>query len=1023
MRRFLIGASAVAVAASGLVALPAVAQDAGGDPQGYAGITAPGENTPEEAEAVADKQDEKPAKIKSRKRKAAPLTDSDILVTGSRLKGGDETSRTQVITRQDIEKRGVTSVTELLRTLPENLATIGAITNNRLNGPLRNPGSRGKGAVSELGVLGVSAANLGGSGAGNTLILINGRRMAGAAGIEDGFVNLNDIPLAAVDRVEIDTSGSSAVYGSDAIGGVINFILKKNYVGTTLTGGYKKSNNGADVLRLSAYSGYAWGTGSLSGSVSYRKSKPVENAKTGFVTQNYSDYYNGDVTYDRRNFSNGAQPGLIDQTEYDFDPDTFETIVIPKALTVRPGVVGVPTADDFVTVGPDARRDFVPKFGGPETNSLSVTANFEQKITDKLKFVASGLYTRNKNYQDTPPQSGLSLQLAPGQYYNPFPAYQFDPYMYSPATPVYYFPEFEIASGDVEYGTISNRSEAWSVNASLEYDFNENTTLELLYSRSGTSSKARSDNFSSLVSIRESADNPGTYECSNFRIDNPQYYQGDDYDNFVSVFNRQCEALTSSNPDVAFNPWKSTGDGGGVSAAAFLWQDNREIRSSDRENYEARLRGNLFNLPGGAIRYAVGGEWNTDGIGSKEVRDLNPGTNSTNRYAFFGELSLPLIGNDFTLPFIHKLTFNVSARRDVYKTEGAVATVDDIPVDDGGVLIYRKNTFGRTTPSFGLRWEPTSTLILRGRISHGFKAPPFTRLFDVNGGRISPFQIANDPYYDCREQNDCDFDYGDTYYGYYAERIFAPNPDLKPQTSVQKMLNALWQPQGALRGLRLEVTYNHTRIKNTYASSNDLARYLSNEEQYARSDFYPRDENGKIIASNLKTFNIGASTYSSITYSASYIVNTKFGSFEPTITYLNNLKSESKPFDNGRVYSTLGRLQGIDRYNITGQLSWYYNDLTVTLLGYYTPSYINDYEVITAAGVNITPENLKPVGSYTTFDLSASWRASNSLKFSFAGRNIFDAKPPFVVVGDVPYDTARYDVKGRTLYLEAQFSF
>jgi iron complex outermembrane receptor protein len=125
-------------------------------------------------------------------------------------------------------------------------------------GPLSHPGAGTQAPVSQLGSLGVSAANLGGSGAGNTLVLVNGRRMAGAAGIEDGFVNLNAIPLSAIERVEIDMDGSSAVYGADAIGGVINFILKRNYTGTTFSAKHEFSANDASVTSLSIASGMAW---------------------------------------------------------------------------------------------------------------------------------------------------------------------------------------------------------------------------------------------------------------------------------------------------------------------------------------------------------------------------------------------------------------------------------------------------------------------------------------------------------------------------------------------------------------------------------------------------------------------------------------------------------------------------------------------------------------------------------------------------------------------------------------------
>jgi iron complex outermembrane receptor protein len=93
------------------------------------------------------------------------------------------------------------------------------------------------------------------------------------------------------------------------------------------------------------------------------------------------------------------------------------------------------------------------------------------------------------------------------------------------------------------------------------------------------------------------------------------------------------------------------------------------------------------------------------------------------------------------------------------------------------------------------------------------------------------------------------------------------------------------------------------------------------------------------------------------------------------------------------------------------------------LWGYYTPGYTNNYTVYQAAGVYYDTNQIRPVRSYTTFDLTGSWRVRKDVRLNLAARNIFDAKPPFVVIDSLPYDTARYNVAGRTGSLELQFSF
>jgi iron complex outermembrane receptor protein len=113
-------------------------------------------------------------------------------------------------------------------------------------------------AAAPPGQTGVSGVSLRGLGAGSTLVLVDGRRAAqsgnGNRGTDtrQGFVDLNTIPLGMVDRIEVSTDGASAIYGADAVAGVINIILKKNYTGTELSGGYKAAEHGGGRERTAS---------------------------------------------------------------------------------------------------------------------------------------------------------------------------------------------------------------------------------------------------------------------------------------------------------------------------------------------------------------------------------------------------------------------------------------------------------------------------------------------------------------------------------------------------------------------------------------------------------------------------------------------------------------------------------------------------------------------------------------------------------------------------------------------------
>jgi len=154
-----------------------------------------------------------------------------VTVTGSNIKRTDtETaSPVQVLTRDDIEKTGKQSIQEVLRGITAD-------------GQGSIPSSFSNGFAS-----GSAAVSLRGLGVNSTLVLVNGRRMTTYGLADDGtrsFVDLNSLPLEAVERIEVLKDGASAIYGADAVGGVVNVILRSNYTGATVGGSYGQSSRG-----------------------------------------------------------------------------------------------------------------------------------------------------------------------------------------------------------------------------------------------------------------------------------------------------------------------------------------------------------------------------------------------------------------------------------------------------------------------------------------------------------------------------------------------------------------------------------------------------------------------------------------------------------------------------------------------------------------------------------------------------------------------------------------------------------
>ena len=176
---------------------------------------------------------------------AQPQTVDKIEVTGSNIKRieGESALPVSVITRQDIDKSGATTAMELLQLISSNTSA----------------GNISLGNVIGTTTFSAQTASLRALGGGRTLVLINGKRVNGFAGEIQGVqgVNLSVIPFTAIERVEVLKDGASAVYGSDAIGGVINFILRQDYHGAEISAFYGAPTRagGGKQDRISASAG------------------------------------------------------------------------------------------------------------------------------------------------------------------------------------------------------------------------------------------------------------------------------------------------------------------------------------------------------------------------------------------------------------------------------------------------------------------------------------------------------------------------------------------------------------------------------------------------------------------------------------------------------------------------------------------------------------------------------------------------------------------------------------------------
>lgn len=287
-----------------------------------------------------------------------------IEVTGSRLKGVDMEGANplQVFSRDDLTRRGYDSISSFLRDLPQ--ASAG--TFNEIGGTSGNEGA-------PAGSAGVSLRGLGSS---STLVLVNGRRVAvdSFSNGADTFVNVNAIPMSAIERVEVLTDGASSVYGSDAIAGVINFILRKDVEGHEVSVMYGDDTSSHDFSRknLTYVGGFA-----------------TANSNTTVVI----DYFDRNALFNKDR-----------DVEVTFKSNTRVTI---DGVDNPEPWCGNDTSNNKTRCSYDY---VIQRAIQPETKNFGTTINHYYDLGDNKEFFAEAMYQRNTGFTYDAP-AGLDITV------------------------------------------------------------------------------------------------------------------------------------------------------------------------------------------------------------------------------------------------------------------------------------------------------------------------------------------------------------------------------------------------------------------------------------------------------------------------------------------------------------------------------------------------------------------------------------------------------------------------------------
>ncbi|GGP82330.1 TonB-dependent receptor domain-containing protein [Shewanella ulleungensis] len=329
-----------------------------------------------------------------------------IEVTGSRIKRSDLEGASPIttITTEDMKMEGNFTVADALRN--SNLNSFGSFSERS-----------GSSAQSQATI------NLRGAGSSRTLVLIDGKRFPGSPTLGGASANLNAIPMAAVERIDILTDGASSTYGSDAIAGVVNIIMKKNYQGIEFNvgGGSRDQDGGLTSKEFSVVAGYQMDKGNITFAFDHQDRQGISDADRSYTAASMTDF-NGDgeiQAYDETagwsiygatvaapDFSTAQASLLCDDLEAEYGSNVFQTVAADNDWS--PGSTYCMYA--FANVSYNK--------ASIDRNTVYVDANYE--VAEDVEWFGRVMVTQNSSFGRYAPPAAAWSNMAADNPNNPF---------------------------------------------------------------------------------------------------------------------------------------------------------------------------------------------------------------------------------------------------------------------------------------------------------------------------------------------------------------------------------------------------------------------------------------------------------------------------------------------------------------------------------------------------------------------------------------------------------------------------
>ncbi|MDH3904133.1 MAG: TonB-dependent receptor [Gammaproteobacteria bacterium] len=930
----------------------------------------------------------------------------EVVVTGSRIRRNplNEPVAIMEIGAGDIESTGVTNLGDALQQLP--------ITGSAVNSKFNVPGNSGfpqDGSGIGAGAVQLSIRNV---SAKRTLVLVDGKRWiagASASGVPNA-VDLNTIPDNVIERVEILQDGASAIYGSDAIGGVVNIITRQNFEGFRLdaqAGSYLEDNDG-ESYEFSALWGGGNDTTHFVLSMGYRDERGVET-----WDRDRSKYPTPDAT----SCDAGGCSSFTPQARLIFGPNLGGQDITLNDGVLNDGGANIPQWDPN---DPDGGADFHAfstadrfNFNGPGYNFLrtpnervNIYANVRHELAPNVTLFARGSYTNRSSETKAAPEP-LCLGNDCGT--------RITDNFFISATNPYNFTgqDLSVANGNLDF--FGRRP----IESGGRLFFQDVNTYMISAGLEGEFQGANRNFYWDLTAGY--GDNRGFQEKQNSH--NAARLQ---------VAMGPIDACNATPNCVPFNFFGGQGPDGTGSITEemldFVRYTQRDFSEQTLKNYAFNIGGDVLDLPAGMMGFAAGleyrdheGSFRPDPIAaSGETAGIPSGATAGgfDVTEFYGELNIPVIAG---VALVDLLEFNVAARSSDYSSSGSKET-------------YKVS---------GL-WRPFDQLSLRASASTGFRAPGIGELFggaaredftftdpcadytgilgEANGGRdtAQPAEI----------QANCatlGVDPGLAQINPQLSALSVGNDQLQPEESDNITAGIVYSPawsegQAWSDGITLSVDYYSVEITDAVQglSPGELIDACVETLDPAFCVNTPRSGSGRLSTVQNELQNLGGIDASGVDIAFSYLSpETSVGTFTLDVdaTHLAEYIERTNNPDGTQSENDLTGtapdetfFRAFPEWRAVTSVGWTMNRFTGSLRFRWFDEMDNDGSQLDSA-------------MFT--DLRLSWNpsfANDSMTFTLGFNNVLDEDPPVCQnCGVIGFNPVVHDIPGRVGYL--RFSY